>query len=201
MGGGAVEPGFGAVKPLGVDQSQHQVGVGHGWHRAAASVAGRARVGAGAARADAGQSARVGGDDAPAAGADRDDVDRGELQVVTVDAALDAGQGRTIYKQADVAAGAPHVERDAVTMPETRGHGDAGAGCAGGPRIEHVDRSPSGLGDRARAGTDLLDRAHAGKSTLGDGRLQRVEIGDDGRPQIRVEDRCAGPFEIADLAR
>ena len=78
VGGGAVELHVAAEKVVGVEQAEHEVGVGHRRLRSAAAVAGRAGRGAGAFGTDLEQSQRIGMGDAAAAGADLDHVDRRE---------------------------------------------------------------------------------------------------------------------------
>src|SRR5947209_1593061 len=70
-----IEGQFAAELAVGAEPAEHEIGVGDGWLRAAAAVAGRARHRLGAFRSDAQRAALVDPGDRSAAGADRVDVD------------------------------------------------------------------------------------------------------------------------------
>ncbi len=90
------------------------VRVGDGRRGAAATVAGGTGIGAAGARPDAQHAAGVAPDDAAAAGADRRDVDDRRADRQAVDARLRRDDRLAVGDQADVGAGAAHVEGDQV---------------------------------------------------------------------------------------
>ena len=127
----AVELHVAAEEIVGIEQPEHQVGVGDGRLVAAAAVAGRTGIGAGALRADLEQPERVDMGDAAAAGADLDHVDRrdGDRQpaafleaVAAVDLEQPGDQRLAVLDQAGLGGGAAHVEGHQPVEAERLAH-------------------------------------------------------------------------------
>ena len=95
-----------------VEIAAHEVGIGDRRPRAAASVAGRAGIGAGALRADIEEPAAVDPGDRAAAGGDRGHVERRHVDLPARDHAFGDLERRAAFDEGDVGAGAAHVEGD-----------------------------------------------------------------------------------------
>ena len=111
-----------AEEIIRIEIAADEVGVGDGRPRAAAAVAGRARIGAGALRPDVEEAAAVDPGDRAAAGGDRRHVERGHVDLAARDHAFGRLQRRAAFDEGDVGAGAAHVERDepALARPRAR---------------------------------------------------------------------------------
>ncbi len=101
-----------------IEIAEHQVGVGHGGLATAAAVTGGARHGAGALRADMQDAAGVDPGDRAAAGAEAGDVEAVQRKAMAADAAATHQRWLAVDDQADIGAGAAHVERDQVVRAE-----------------------------------------------------------------------------------
>ena len=99
---------------IAAEAAEHEIGVGDGRLRAAAAVAGGTRHRLGAARADPQRAALVDPRDRAAAGADRVDVDDRDADRDAVERRLARHLRAAVEHQADVGAGAAHVDRDDV---------------------------------------------------------------------------------------
>ena len=105
-----------AEKARVVEPAEQQIGVGHGGLGAAATVAGRPRIGAGAVRADMQPTVLVAPGDRPAAGADLDDVDDRQLHRLAAESVADNvaffDRRNAVGDQRRLGGGAAHVEAD-----------------------------------------------------------------------------------------
>src|SRR5262249_10869794 len=77
-----------AEEIIRVEVAAHEVGVGDRWAQTAASIAGRAGIGAGALRADVEEAAAVDPGDRAAAGGYRGHIERGHVDLPARDHAL-----------------------------------------------------------------------------------------------------------------
>ena len=137
-------------KASGFEVAEDDVGVGDGRLGAALVVTGGAGVGAGAARADPQGVAGVDPADRAAAGADRVDVDRGHADRLALDLDLAAHRGAAVFDQADVEAGAAHVDRDQVRRRPSRRSGAPPPGAAAGPEARMLTGRRRISGTRAQ---------------------------------------------------
>ena len=153
-----------AQEMRGIEIAEHEVGIGHSRLGAAATVAGRAWHGAGALRADMQDAAGIDAADRSAAGAETDDVQAVQCQPMAADATAADQRRLAIDDQADVGAGAAHVERDQVVAVEQL-RGVAAAGDATGWPGQHAAGGEArGFGDRGDAAVRLDDQDRAGDS-------------------------------------
>ena len=104
-------------KKSGISLPSHHIGVGDG-ERAAAAVAGRARIGAGAVRADA-EARAVEMQDRAAAGRDRVDAHHRRAHAHARDFGLERALVLAVEMR-HVGRGAAHVEADDVAKPASR---------------------------------------------------------------------------------
>ena len=202
FGGVAVERHGAAEEPGRAEPAEDEVGVGVGRLFAAALVGRRTRVGAHALRPVAQAAARVDPGDAAAAGADGDDLDRGEHdRVAELDRPLVGDAHLTAVHQRDVGAGAAHVEADGVV--EAALAGEEGAGH--GPRCRAGDGDAGGVaGDRLRghdaaAGVEDEDVAFVLAIAQAVGEIRQVAA--DDRRQAGVDDRRAEALVLEDLGQ
>ncbi len=175
-----------------VDAAQHQVGVGHR-RRAAATVAGWTRIGAGAARADA-RAGAVEGQDRAAARSDGLDIEHRRAQP-------GAGQRRALAplqdpgETADIGRGAAHVEAQhgrRIGLDGRGRHSDRPAGGAGQHRVPAL--KAVGAHQAAGRGHEPQRRAvHRG--------LHPVDIGAQDRRQIGVRHGRLGARQEAGQGR
>ena len=101
---------------LGVDPSEHEVGVGDDWIGRAFAIGRRPRIGARALRPDMDAAGRIAPGDRAAAGADLDDVDDRDLHRLAAGFAADhvavLDRRNAVGDQARLRGGAAHVEAD-----------------------------------------------------------------------------------------
>ena len=101
-----------AEEIIRIEEAADDVGVGHGRIVAAAAVAHRARIGAGALRADGEKAGAVDPHDRAAAGRDRGEIERRNVELAARHDAFGHFERRAAFDEGDVATGAAHVERD-----------------------------------------------------------------------------------------
>ena len=122
--------------------AEHRVGVRHRRLLASAAVAGRAGMRARTLRADAESPRERHVGDRPAAGADRDHVERGHAHLVVVRQRAPSRDGRVAAAvQRHVGARPAHVEAEHVAPPDQLAEEDGGAHAACRPREDRLDRA------------------------------------------------------------
>ena len=163
-----------AQEVVGVEQPQHQVGVGHRGPRTTPPVGRRSRIGAGAHRAHAQQAAGIDPGDAAAARAHRAHVDLGQPQQVVVDGRLGGADQRASTDGGDVEGRAAHVDHDDVGLVRERERGD---GRERRPAHHRVDRSRGDLAHCHHAALAVGDQQGAAKTRLAHRVLQPAEVG------------------------
>ena len=184
-----------------VDAAEHEVRVGHGRLRAAAAVAGGAGVGPGALRPDA-QAAGLGVGERAAAGADRVDVDDRHQQREALERRLGGDVGLAVDDEADVEAGAAHVDADQVRTVEHARQRDAAHRAA--------DRAPraGSAASRSRADSavtmpplDCITCSGTASPLALQLGLEPLEVAAHDRRRVGVDDRRRGALVLAPLAR
>ena len=137
--------------------------------------------------------------DRPAAGAETDDVEAVQCETMAADAAA-ADQSRlAVDDQADVGAGAAHVERDQVAAAEEP-RCVAAAGDATGGAGQHAPRGePRGLGDWCDTAVRLDDQDRASVSGLHQALLQPPQVARQRGPDIGVHHGGGDAVELLDL--
>ena len=143
-----------AEEMRGIEIAEYQVGIGHRGFAAAAAVARGPGHRAGALRTDMQDAAGIDAADRTAAGAEADDVEAVQREAMAADAAAADQRRLAIDDQADVGAGAAHVERDQVVAAQQL-RGVAAAGDAAGRAGQH------GAGGKARGLRRSARRRHA----------------------------------------
>ena len=141
-----------AEEVLGVDVSEHQVGVGAGRLRTAAAVGGRAGAGPGAARPHVQEPAVVEPADRAAAGPDRVHVDHRQGDRMSIDLALPRHLHLAVLDDRGVEARAAHVDDHEIVGAEATREGKARARPARGAgenRRRRVSRHELGRRDTA----------------------------------------------------
>ena len=176
------------------------MGIGDGRQVAAATVAGGAGDGAGALRPDPQHAAVIDPDDAAASGAYGNDVVQRCPHRQTADCGLVDDLRRAFLDQADIGAGAAHVERDQV--PEARPAGlsrrpDYPRGGTGEKRRYRV--APH-AGDRLPAAVRLHETEPAAELALGEESLEALEIAVDDGPNVSRDDSRRGALVLTELA-
>ena len=184
---------------VGSQPAQQELRVGRGRLRAAAAVAGGARVGARGLRADAEDAALVDVGDRAAAGADRVDVDHRHHRLVVADLRVEqmAHAQLPARGDADVGRRAADVERDDVLVAGQLPRPDAADQAGHRPGHEQVDWPLR----RRLDGRHAARRLHQLDAVREPGALHRlVEAGHvprDLRADVRVQ---AGGREALELA-
>ena len=201
LDGACREPGIqghaAAGKVGGVQQPQHQGGIGHRGSLSTAPVAGRPRIGTGGIRSDTQPSGGVQPRDAAPARADGVDVHHGRTYRIAVDESFRAHQRLSSADQGDVAARAADV------------HGDDVGAAGGGTRLGRADdarrgtgqeqaHGPRGRGGRGAHATPglhhLQRRAHTRFVEL---RAHAREIARQHRLDVCIEGRHHGALVLA----
>ena len=116
-----------AEEIIRIEEAADNVGVGHRRIGAAAAVAHRARIGAGALRADSEEAGAVDPHDRAAAGRDRGEIERRNIELAARHDAFGHFERRAALDKSDVATGAAHVERD---IPRASSCGRYALACA-----------------------------------------------------------------------
>ena len=166
---------------------------------AAAAVAGGARNGAGAFGPDLHQPIAVEPGDGAAAGADRIDVDAGEPGGIALDPALIRHVGVAVADQADVGAGAAHVEGDDVRGIGELGRVDGADDAGRGPREGRSDRQLAGPGGRHQSARRLVDAEAGGGCCLSNRGLEGGHVAGHHRLQVGVQHRGQEALILAEL--
>ena len=179
----------------GRDAPGRQVGIGHGRGRAAAPVARGSGNRARALRSDDERAAGVDAGDGAAARADRVDVERGEPDRVAGHDARRRRLGHPAAHEADVGAGATHVEGDRVGEPARGRDLGGGAHSPGRPGQQQRGRQVG----RDRRGDEPARRGH--DQHLGRERFEGPDVVTAERPQRGVGDGRHRPLVFAELRR
>ena len=131
-----------AEEVVGIQPAEHEVGVGDGGRIAAPAVAGGAGLGARALRPHLEGAAGIGARDAAAAGADGGDVDHRHQHRIAADPGVARGGlvVAAVDHDADVGAGAAHVEGDEAPALGMLRRPGAAEHAGGRPRHERDDR-------------------------------------------------------------
>ena len=133
LGQPGIEAPLAAEEISRIEIAEHQIGVGDGRFGAALAIAGRPRRRAGALRPDMQDAAGIDPRDRAAAGADRGDIEAVERDAVAGDAAVHDQRRLAVDDEADVGAGAAHIERDQVGLTREPRRVDAAGDAAGRP--------------------------------------------------------------------
>ena len=158
LGGAAIEARAAAEEVVGIEEAEHEVGVGHRRFDAAAAIAGRARLRAGALGPDMEHAAVVDARNRAAAGADAGDVQALQRHALAGDAPVRRDRRLAADHERDVGRGAAHVEGNEVAVAQQPG-GVLAAGDAAGRTGEHAaGRQPHRLGDGRNAAMRLDDQ-------------------------------------------
>ena len=182
-----------------VQEPEHEVGVGHGRHRAAAPVTDRPGLGARALRPDAQRAGlRVDPGEAAAAGADGLDVDHPQEEVVLLDDDAIADGRTAAVDDADVEGRAAHVGGDDVRVAllgaGLRRRDDA----ADGAGLERHDRPRDHVLGVDQAAVALAEQ-QAVLVALGAQLVDEVrDVVAHQRADVRVEHGRAGARVLAD---
>ena len=176
-----------AEEIIRIEEAADEVGIGHGRLRAAAPVAGRARIGAGALRPDGQETAAIDRGDRAAAGRDRRHVERRHVDLAARDDAFGHFERRAALDEGDVGAGAAHVEGDEPALRLLAREIGARLGAGGGTGQQRV-HGPA-AGDRGRERHHAAVRLHQ----------EALAACDAGRVEARVEvRRCSAPAPAPD---
>lgn len=195
---------------VGVEVSQQQVGVGDRGRLATQRIAGRARLGARAQGADLEQLQFVLMRDAAPAGADLDQVNRGDAdgQAAAFGETFaprrfeTVGDGRrAAFHQGQLGGGAAHVEGQQVRLlvaDAVVGGGDRPAGRSG---FQQFDRIAARLAQVAESAVGQHHQYAAAQAQRGQLVFQRGEIAIRQRLDVSVGDRGRATLEFADDRR
>ena len=191
-----------------VEVAAHEVSVGDRRPQAAASIAGRAGIGARALRADIEEAAAVDPGDRTAAGGYRGHIERGHVNLPARDHALSDFERGAAFDEGDVGAGAAHVERDEAAprvLAREMGARLRARGRAGKQRMHGAaarDRSRKRHDAAVRLHQEALLRAQAGRVQA---LVEMTDVVHHDRLEIGVEQGGGEPRPFAnarqDLAR
>ncbi len=190
-----------AQEARGVEQAQHQVGVGHRRRGAAPAIAGGPRRGARALRADVQDAARVHPRDRPAAGAQGVDVDAGQGHPARAHRLVAGEVGLSALEQRDVGAGAPHVERDQVALAEQPRGVTAARDTARGTGEDRARREAHRVRDGRHPAVRLHDEHVAPVARGLQARSERPEIPRQHRSHVGVDHGGAESLVLLDLGQ
>ena len=153
-----VERARAAEEVVRIEITKHKVGIRHRRFATAAPIARRSRHRARAFRTDMQDAARIDAADRAAAGAEADDVEAVQRQPVAADAATAYQRRFALDDQADIRAGAAHVERDQVVAVQQLRRIATARDAAGGTRQHTAGRHARRLVDRRHAAMRLDDQ-------------------------------------------
>ena len=196
------------------EPAEHEVGVGDGRRRAAATVGGRARVGARAARPDPRMAARIDPADRAAARAHLHEVDHRTQDRVAA-RLLDAAARALVRADLELAQDArpaaedqphlrrraAHVERDRIGDAQALGDLQRSGDTCGRPRFDRVDGPRANSFGRHHAAARAHHVERRAHPTLLEARRDPIEVAADHRRHVRVDDRRARAPVLADLGR
>ena len=117
---GQIEPKLAAEKVIRAQIAQNQIGVGHGWRRAAAAIANGSGIGAGACRPDLQHAAFIDDGDAAAARADGANIEHGKGHRVAAHRSFCRETHLAVLDERNVEARAAHVHGDEILMTGSR---------------------------------------------------------------------------------
>ena len=161
LGGRRIELRAAAQKMRRIEIAKYQVGIRHRRIVAAMAVTRGPGHRAGALRADMQDAAVIDTAYRSAAGAETDDVEAVQREAMSADAAT-ADQGwLAIDDQADIGAGAAHVERDQIVRAEQLRRVTAAGNTAGRAGQHAACRESRRFGDRCHAAMRLNDQDRA----------------------------------------
>ena len=192
-----VEPHAAAGKGAGIEEAAGKEGIGQRRPRAAASVAGRAGIGARAFRSDLEHAGLIEPDHRSAAGADRRDADHRHHDRKVGDVFGLADLGAAILDEGDVGAGAADVERDQVALPRAGGDRDRADHPRGRSGQQGFGRCQARA---ARAHDPAVGTRDVGRGADAGGRhalVEPAEIARHRRHDIGVHDRDDGTLVFA----
>ena len=191
--GGDLEPAQTGERGAVVDAAQYEVRVGHRRRSAPASVARGSGVGARALGSDHERATGIEPGDGTSARADRVDVERGQPDREPTDSERGRGLGDAAAHQADVGAGAAHVEGDRVRVAARGRDRGAGAHATGRSRQQQARGHARGV---TNADEPAGRRHH--EHLCGHAR-DAFEIRTAYGPQVRVDNGGDHAFVLAEL--
>ena len=180
--------------------AEHDVRVGHRRALAAAAVAGGAGQRAGALGADAERPGHRHVRDRAAAGADRDDVERGDADAEVVGERARARDGwMRVPIERHVGRRAAHVEAEDVAMARELAEEHGCAHSAGGPREDRLDGSGPGLGGRHQTAVRAHDVEGCIREAVGESAARLGRVPDHRGLNVGVRDRGERSLVLAEL--
>ena len=187
---------------VGIDPAEHEVRVGHGRLGPARAVAGRAGRCPGAPRPDLQHPRfRLDPGDAPAAGADRGDVDDRHGDRILGEHRRLGIPRLAVDDRADVEARPAHVRGDRRVEPETPGERAGAQHSAGRPGGEQRDASVARLVERRHAARRVHDRNRTGVSRVAKAISHPLQVAAHARGEVGVQHRRRGALVLADHRR
>ena len=201
LGRGGIEPLAAAQEVRGIEQTEHDIGVGDRGGPATAAIAGGPRIGARALRPDVEDAARVHPRDGAAARAEGVDVDGGHRHLLAGHAFVACQLGLAALDQGDVGAGAAHVEGDEIALAE-QPRRVAAAGDAAGRARQHGARGQSHrVGDRGHTAMGLHDEHFSGVPGRAEPLSEALQVMPESRAHIRIDHRRAEALVLLDLGQ
>ena len=194
-----VERAGAAEEVVRIEIAEHEVGIRHCRFATTLAVARRPRHRSCAFRTDMQDAARVDTADRAAAGAQADDVEAVQRQPMPADAPSAHQRGLAVDDQADIRAGAAHVERDQVVAVEQSRRITAARDTAGGTRQHAAGGHARRFDDRRDTAMRLDDQDRPAIARLDKPLFQPAQIARQRRPDIGVHHRRRDAVELLDL--
>ena len=196
---GGVEARAAAEEIGGIEQAQHDVGVGDRGRGAAQAIARGPGDGARALGTDVEDATLVDMSDGAAPRAERVDVDGGQGDLARPHRLVARQLRLAALKQRDVRGGAAHVEGDEVPVREQSRGMPATRDASRGPREHGSGGQPHGVGDSRHAAVRLHDEDVARVAGLAEPVLEPAEVDPEGGPDIGIDHGGAEALVLLDL--
>ena len=204
-GGLDIETHLSAKEAVGAETAEHKIRVCYGRPRSAASVTGRARIGASALRPDPQGARCINERDAAAAGAHLADVDHRHLHrqslVVTADERDARCQRLALVNDAGLGGGAAHVESDRVLGPDRLADRLRADDAGSRARFEHADALRLCIARFVEPAARLHDEERAAEARGFQMLLDFAQIGAHARPYVSVGNDSRTTFEFTIFLR
>ena len=194
-----IEPKLAAEKVIRAQIAQNQIGVGHGWRRAAAAIANGSGIGAGACRPDLQHAAFIDDGDATAARADSANIEHGKRHCVAAHRSFRGETHLAVLDERNVEARAAHVHGDEILITGSRSAENTRHRPARRSRQKRATGKARRHFGRHHAAVGLHDQQSAVKPGALQARRQAFEITGQNRSDVGVKRGGAVPLIGAQL--
>ena len=191
-----VELHFAAQEIVGGNVTEHQVGVGHR-RLVALAIGRRPRIGPGALRANPQEAEGIDAGQRTAAGAAAGNVDHLDGDAMLADPRFGGGRDLAVLDDADVEAGAAHVDGQQIVLAVQTAEIGGGGRRRGRTGIEQVDGPVDAFVDDLDEAIGQHHQQAAAKPMVLQAAFQPADIAGHRRTDISADHRGAEPLELA----